>query len=600
MTFVLLDDNRVRVGSAQLFEAPEEVLEAHTPAEVPDMLRRLDMAVEAGLHAAGYLSYELGYALEPRLAPLMPASRRLPLLWLGLFRSVRHLAPAETEAWLAERDAGVACALRDVRLDVDEAGYLDRFDVVKEKIAAGDIYQLNLTLKARFQLDGSPVALYRELRRKQRVAHGALISTSDVTLVSLSPELFVKVSDRTIETRPMKGTAPRAGTPDADAEARAVLRRDPKQRAENLMIVDLMRNDIGRIAEVGSVHVSELFTVETYRTLHQMTSNVRARLSAGVGPSQLIEALFPAGSITGTPKIRAMELIRELEPGPREVYTGSIGAFMADGSVALNVAIRTAVIHGDGAGEMGIGSGLVADSVGLQEFAECKLKMRFLVDPAAPFQLIETLLYDGRAGYWLLQRHLDRLAASAAYFDFPCDLDDVRARLTQAVATALEARLRVRLLLHEDGTVTVTTAPQPAPAGEAVMRYVVSPTPVSSADPFLFHKTTRRQLYDSEHAIYAASHGADEVVYLNERGELAEGSRTNIFVMRDGVLLTPPLSAGLLPGTLRSELLASGTAVEATLTPDMLATAAAVYLGNSVRGLVRAEPIQAPPRSPSK
>ncbi|MCB1549281.1 MAG: aminodeoxychorismate synthase component I, partial [Hyphomicrobiaceae bacterium] len=572
---------------------------AHTPAEVPDMLRRLDMAVKAGLHAAGYLSYELGYALEPRLAPLMPASRRLPLLWLGLFRSVRHLAPAETEAWLAERDAGGACALRDVRLDVDEAGYLDRFDVVKEKIAAGDIYQLNLTLKARFQLDGSPVALYRELRRKQRVAHGALISTSDVTLVSLSPELFVKVSDRTIETRPMKGTAPRAGTPDADAEARAVLRRDPKQRAENLMIVDLMRNDIGRIAEVGSVHVSELFTVETYRTLHQMTSNVRARLSAGVGPSQLIEALFPAGSITGTPKIRAMELIRELEPGPREVYTGSIGAFMADGSVALNVAIRTAVIHGDGAGEMGIGSGLVADSVGLQEFAECKLKMRFLVDPAAPFQLIETLLYDGRAGYWLLQRHLDRLAASAAYFDFPCDLDDVRARLTQAVATALEARLRVRLLLHEDGTVTVTTAPQPAPAGEAVMRYVVSPTPVSSADPFLFHKTTRRQLYDSEHAIYAASHGADEVVYLNERGELAEGSRTNIFVMRDGVLLTPPLSAGLLPGTLRSELLASGTAVEATLTPDMLATAAAVYLGNSVRGLVRAEPIQAPPRSAS-
>jgi para-aminobenzoate synthetase/4-amino-4-deoxychorismate lyase len=590
-TFVLLDNNSGSGPPSLLFSEPLDIISAMTPEEVPEALRRIEEGVAAGLYAAGFFAYELGYVLEPKLAPLLPDNRNVPLLWIGLYKAPVEMTSGEVEHWLATHTRSGSFHFTDVSLAWDEAQYLQRFDEVIEKIRAGDIYQLNLTFKARFKLAGSPLTFFLDLRQKQRVSYGGIVDTGEVTVLSASPELFIEQEGRTIFTRPMKGTAPRAGTEEADAVARRQVAEDVKQRAENLMIVDLMRNDIGRISEVGSVEVTDLFTVETYKTLHQMTSGVRARLQKDVGIADLMRAIFPPGSVIGAPKIHAQELIRQLESEPRGVYCGAIGYISPQGRSLFNVAIRTAVIFRNSDGEMGIGSGVVFDSQGPKEYAECLLKMKFLTDPVKRFELIETLLFDpGEGGFTLLERHIERLATSARYFAYVYDEAAVRAALQSAVQDKA-GRLRVRLLLAEDGKLTVTTTPLPPADAGAVMRFAVSPTRVDSADLFLFHKTTRRELYDREWQEYADRLGSDEVIYLNERGELTEGSRTTIFVERGGALLTPPLSSGLLPGTLRGELLAKGRAREAVLTLSDVETADQVFLGNSVRGLLRAERI---------
>lgn len=592
-TFVLLDNNSGSGPPSLLFSEPLDIVAAWTPQEVPAALKRIEEGVASGLYAAGFFAYELGYGLEPKLAALLPDKRNVPLLWIGLYKAPAEMTSADVEQWLATHTRSGSFHFTDVTLAWDEEEYLQRFNEVIEKIRAGDIYQLNLTFKARFKLSGSPLTFFLDLRQKQRVAYGGIVDTGEVTVLSASPELFIEQEGRTVSTRPMKGTAPRAGTEEADALARRQLAEDVKQRAENLMIVDLMRNDIGRIAEIGSVKVTDLFTVETFKTLHQMTSGVRATLKKGVGTGELLRGIFPPGSVIGAPKIHAMELIRQLETEPRGVYCGAIGYISPKGRSLFNVAIRTAVIFRNADGEMGIGSGVVFDSQGPKEYAECLLKMKFLTDPVKRFELIETLLFDPeRGGFVLLERHIARLATSARYFAFAYDEPAVRRALEAAVAGAT-GRLRVRLLLAEGGEVTVTTTPLPPADPNAVMRFAVSSTRVDSGDLFLFHKTTRRELYDREWQEYSERFGTDEVVYLNERGELAEGSRTTIFIVRDGELLTPPLAAGLLPGTLRAELLAEGKAREAILTLADLETAGAVFLGNSVRGLVRAQRIDA-------
>ena len=588
--FVLLDNSTSLAAVSLLFEHPSRIIRADHPQDVAEALTALKDAIASGQHAAGFFSYELGYVLEPKLADLLPPKRSVPLLWFGLYNTPRKMTGAEVQNWLTAEAIGNP-TLGALAHTWDATSYLERFDEVKNKIIAGDIYQLNLTFKAKFNLQGSPLALYRDLRLKQRVAYGGLVDTGDATILSSSPELFIEQEGRVIATRPMKGTAPRAGTLAGDDEVRRTLASDIKSRAENLMIVDLMRNDLGRIADLGSVSVTDLFTVETFKTLHQMTSGVRAVLKGDVSLDDLLRAIFPPGSVTGAPKIRAMELIRALETDPRGVYCGAIGYFAPDGDSLFNVAIRTAVIDRTGAGQMGIGSGVVADSDGHKEYAECLLKMKFLTDPVRRFELIETLLYDGANGFWLLDGHLKRLATSASYFAFVFDEGKIRAELKSAVAGKTQERLRVRLLLDEDGKISVTSTALPAPAAGTVMRYVVSDTRLYSGDLFLYHKTTRRDVYDREWAHFSETLGSDEVIYLNERGELAEGSRTSIFIERGGHLLTPPLAAGVLPGVLRQDLLDQGRAIEAVLTLDDLNRASAVYLGNSVRGLVKAMPL---------
>ena len=587
-TFVLLDNSAGGDDSSLLFSEPVAIVAAEHEAQVPDALAQLQAAASKGLHAAGFFSYELGYVVEPKLRHLLPDKRTVPLLWFGLYNKPQAMTEPEVDQWLATHTRSGSYHFADVEHAWDQSAYESRFDDVIEKIRAGDIYQLNLTFKARFRLDGSPLTFYRDMRRRQRVAYAGIVDTGDVTILSASPELFIEQDGRVISTRPMKGTSPRAGTLEADREARRILATDAKQRAENLMIVDLMRNDLGRISEIGSVEVTDLFTVETYQTLHQMTSGVKATLKDGLGLDDLLAGIFSPGSVTGAPKIRAMELIREYESEPRGVYCGAIGHIAPDAQALFNVAIRTPVVFRDGKGEMGIGSGVVYDSVGAKEYAECLLKMKFLTDPPKQLELIETLLHTRDNGFWLLDRHLERLQRSAQYFSFPFSRDTVEDALNTAVKGTTDARLRVRLLLNEFGAVSVTTTPIEAAPEDSVIRYVISDTRLDPDNALLYHKTTRRELYDREWEHHHKTQGADEVIYLNENGDLAEGSRTNIFIEKDGILRTPKLEAGLLPGVLRTELLETGKATEERLTAKDLETADAIFLGNSVRGLQRA------------
>jgi len=550
-------------GGRRAFQAPFRVIAADRADEVPAALAAAGAALAEGRHLAGWLAYELGYALEPKLLPLLPPD--VPLLRLGVFEG-----PGAAPAPSGRAYAG------PLAHDWDEAAYRVRFDRVKALIAAGDIYQANLSYRARFAFAGDPLALYERLRAASGAPWCGFADDGTRQVVSLSPELFFDLgADGTIASRPMKGTAPRLG--DDTGEGRA-LAASPKDRAENLMIVDLIRNDLGRIAETGSVAVKALFSVETYPTLHTMVSTVAAKRRAGAGLGDILRALFPCGSVTGAPKIRAMEVLRELEDSPRGAYCGALGHFAPDGTAQFNVSIRTLTIS-DGAGVLGIGGGVVQDSDGAAEYAECRLKARFFEDARPPLALIETLKWDG--GFVRLDSHLARMAESARVFALPFDAGRARAALDGAVA-GRQGPQRVRLTLDEAGR--HDAAAQPLEPNPPHWRYAIAGGRVRSTDPLQRHKTSWRELYEKEASL------ADEVLFLNERGEVAEGARSNVFVARGGVLLTPPLSAGALDGRLRAELLASGQAREAVLMPDDLKDAE-VYFGNSLRGLVKAIPL---------
>ncbi len=599
--YVLLDDSLTQGGRSLLYAAPERIVSASSPEEVDAALDEVSAGLARGLHVAGFFSYELGYYLEPKLRDLLPADRRVPLFWIGLFRTPAPLDDASTRAWLDANGGTERAKISDLTLSWTREQYTSAFDKVEDYIAAGDVYQINLTLKYRFAFEGNPVALYAALRRKQRVAYGALISASDFSVLSLSPELFFRRAGKHMSTRPMKGTAPRGRTPREDARLKTWLAMDEKQRAENLMIVDLLRNDLGRVAKIGSVEVTDLFTVETYRSVHQMTSGISAELRSDMGLEDMLRALFPCGSVTGAPKVRAMEIIKELEAHPRGVYTGAIGHIAPSGDAQFNVAIRTVVLGANG-GEMGIGSGIVADSKADSEFEECLLKAQFLTEADAPFELIETLRFEQGKGFHLLERHLARLQSSAHHFGYPFSREKVVAALDAEAARVTSHVALVRLLLAEDGTITVTSTAIELPTKGTVWRFVISDQRLDEKDPFFYHKTTRRQFYDREMERQKALTGCDEVVFLNKKGELTEGTRANLFIEIDGRLFTPALTCGLLPGTLREELLdlPRAAASEAVLTPQDLLTADRIYLGNSVRGLVRAELLEPARREDSE
>ena len=549
-------------GGRWAFQAPVAVIAADTAAEVPGALAAVTAALAEGRHVAGWLGYELGYALEPRLLPLLPDG--VPLLRLGVFDM-----PGEAPAPLGRAYAGPLCH------DWDEAAYGARFDQVKALIAAGDIYQANLSYRARFAFAGDVLALYERLRLTSGAPWCSFADDEQQKIVSLSPELFFELSaDGLISSRPMKGTAPRLGD---DRQESAALAADAKSRAENLMIVDLIRNDLGRVAQTGSVDVKALFAVETYPTLHTMVSTVAAQKRLDATAADVVRALFPCGSVTGAPKIRAMEVLRGLEDAPRGAYCGALGYFAPDGSARFNVAIRTLTISG-GVGVLGLGGGVVQDSNGAAEYAECRLKARFFEDARPPLHLIETLKWDG--SFVRHGSHLARLEQSARVFGLAFDAVQAKAALDSAVA-GRQGVQRVRLTLDEAGRHEAVAAPlEPNPLH---WTYAIAKGRVLSTDLLQRHKTSWRGLYEETGM-------ADEMLFLNERGELAEGARSNIFVARDGMLLTPPLSAGVLDGRLRAEFLEAGKAQEATLTPSDLKNAE-VYLGNSLRGLIRALPL---------
>jgi len=558
--FVLIDDARAG-GRALLYSRPIRAVETRDFGEVRSCLAQLRHR-----HAAGFLSYEAGYALEERLAPLRRPPDDLPLLWFGLFDAPDEI---DAEKMLPDPAGAWAAAPRPLIAQDDYEAALAR---VKAHIAAGDIYQANLTFQAEVRTQGHPLALYAALRKRAGAGHGGIVFTGTHWLLSLSPELFFTLDKGEVTTRPMKGTAPRGADP-------AAFRADPKQRAENLMIVDLLRNDLSRVSRPGSVKVPELFAVETYPTVLQLTSTVTATLEPGLGPVDLIDAIYPCGSITGAPKIRAMEIISGLEPAPRGAYCGAIGRLAPDGEAAFNVAIRTLTLcDGETIARLGLGSGIVADSEAGDEWRECLAKGRF-VATGRSFDLIETMRFDPHDGIAELDRHLGRMKASADAFDFAFDRHEARNDLQAATFRAGPSK--IRLALAPGGAMAIELAPLDAPPAEPV-EVAVGPLPVAADDIRLRHKTSDRAFYDE--ARVAA--GAFEILFRDEAGFLTEGSFTSLFVERGGVLLTPPLARGLLPGILRGRLIDEGKAQEADLVEADLT--GGFLIGNALRGLVRA------------
>ncbi len=516
------------------------------------------------------LDYELGYLLEPRSAPPNWLPGQPPLARFWRFRECQRLTADEAEAWLAA-NAGAVAGVLDVQPAIAEKSYLAAVDRVQALISAGDCYQVNLTFPLEFSYFGTPLALYRRLRAGQPVRYGGFVGDGQQGIVSLSPELFIERQGDVLRTRPMKGTIAR----DAAIET---LRDSAKNQAENLMIVDLLRNDLGRIAVNGSVRVDQLFAIEDYPTLRQMVSEISACV-AGRRFADILPALFPCGSITGAPKIRAMQIIGELESTARGIYTGALGWMAPNGDFRLNVAIRSLQLAADQRGRMGIGSGLVADSRADDEWQECLLKARFLKAGDPGLRLIETLRCE--AGHYpRLAGHLARLRRSAASFGFVFDEAAVRAQLQ---ALPVQGVARVRLTLGQAGDCRVEAFPfGDEPVGPR--RAVLAAGVIDADDPLRRHKTTERAIYDQALAELAGDPTVFDAVFLNQRGELAEGARSTIFVERGGILLTPPLTSGALPGVLRAELLASGRAREAVLWPADLA--GGFWLGNALRGLI--------------
>jgi len=468
--------------------------------------------------------------------------------------------------------------------DTTEKQYKEAIARIKDYIRAGDTYQVNYTIRGRFSFEGDPALLYEALRMRQPVPYGGFVRACGMSVLSLSPELFFRIRDGFIESRPMKGTVKRGRWLEEDAAKARWLFEDEKNRAENVMIVDLIRNDLGRICEIGTVAVPKLFEIERYETLFQMTSLVRGRLKEGKWCAKdVFKALFPCGSVTGAPKIRTMEIIAELENSPRGIYCGAIG-FMHRSQSVFNVAIRTVTLSGS-KGEIGIGSGVTIDSIDEVEYGETTLKMDFLTKPLEDFTLIETMLVDENGTIPYLSLHMDRLKRSAQYFSFFMDEREVLDTIKRKIADSDYKRpFILRLSLKRGGEIEVSERAFSRIAEP--VKVTLSNVRIDPDDKYLYHKTSKRGIFDRE-LKKARARGFFECILLNIKGEVTQGSFTNVFLERNGLLYTPPVEAGLLPGVLRSHLLSSGAAKEIPLGPKDFEEGN-LYVGNSVRGLLRA------------
>jgi para-aminobenzoate synthetase/4-amino-4-deoxychorismate lyase len=598
--FALLDDASADGHAhplSRLYSGHAGTLSCLDGAGWPQLLDDMQQALSRGLYAVPLLTYELGAHLAAVEAHMQGA----PLAQVLLFERCERMTAGEVETWLAERSAdGAPSGIAGVEASVGEAEFTAAIERIRELIRAGDTYQVNYTWRLRFDAFGPLAALYARLRARQPVPYGALVALPDGgAVLSLSPELFVRCEDGMLQARPMKGTAPAADDDALNAERARALAADPKNRAENLMIVDLLRNDLGRVAVTGSVDVPALFDVQRYSSVLQMTSTVQAQLRPEVSLADIFTALYPCGSITGAPKRRTMEIIHELETTPRGLYTGAIGWFdpppagRAFGDFCLSVPIRTlalqAPVGGVRRGELGVGAGIVYDSEAHSEYAECQLKAQFLTGLPNEFEIFETILATQEDGCRHLERHLARLAASGAYFGRPFDADAARRLLQEACAALAPAsgQHRLRLALAPGGQLSLTGAPMAAVCEP--VRVLLADEPTRADELFLRHKTSIRSDYDAAWRAAEAC-GAFDTLYFNERGELTEGGRSNVLVRIGGCWYTPPLASGLLPGVMRSVLLEAPAwkVRERIITRDMLEVADDIVVCNSLRGPLRA------------
>ncbi len=566
--FILYD---ARLQKWLEFLDPVQIHSTVNVEEITSLLHTVERRVkEEKLYAAGFLSYEAAPAFDPAFQTYPPGD--FPLAWFVLFEEAREFE--FPKPYLTSELPGL-----NWQPTVSQSQYQQAFDDIKMYIREGDTYQVNYSFRLRSSYQGESWPLFQRMITAQGAGYGAFIETEDWAVCSASPELFFELSDGHLISKPMKGTAPRGLTLTDDRTRAEELYHSAKNRAENIMIVDMMRNDMNRIALPGTVQVTRFFDIEKYPTLWQMTSTVECRTNSG--PAEVLENLFPAASITGAPKIRTMKIIHELENTPRRIYTGSIGFINPQGRAQFNVAIRTVLIDKKRqTAEYGLGGGIVWGSDTQNEFDECYTKARVLLDAPPQFDLLETLLWTPDKGYFLMENHLRRMAESAEFFSRPCEDIKLRQSLQQAAEKFTGIPQRVRLLLRVDGTFVVENqmlSPMPQP-----FRFGLAVAPVDSSDRFLYHKTTRRIVYEKARA---AQPGFDDVLLWNPAGEITETTIANIICVIDGQWLTPPVSCGLLPGLYRAEMLKQGNIREAEIRVEDLNRCTKYYLINSVRGL---------------
>lgn len=555
------------------FDHPIAIHTAFTREEVLPLIRHAEAESLAGRWVAVMLSYEAAAAFDPAMRT--HALSDFPLAWIAIF---------DEPAVLPEAALPIAYDVSTWQPQVSKAEYAAAIRAIHEHIARGDTYQVNYTFPLVSHFQGDAWSWYADLKSAQQAAYCAYLDTGRHLVLSLSPELFFERRGNQLTTRPMKGTIGRGRWLEEDEQQMARLHASAKDRAENLMIVDLLRNDLGKVAVTGSVRVPQLFEVERYPTVLQMTSEITAECRAGTGLADIFQALFPSGSITGAPKLRTMEIIRELEVGPRGVYTGTVGYLRPGGDCVFNVAIRTLVLDKQtGEVRFGVGGGITIDSTAEGEYEECALKASFLTQRPAAFQLREALLLeDGE--YFLLQRHLDRINASARYYGFEWDEAAARAALDEIRRAHRNGRWKVRLVCARDARIEAFAERREFDP-EKVYRVALAAKPVDSHDPMLFHKTTDRRAYE----IALRQRGdADDLIFWNEKGEVTESSLANVVVVAGGKKWTPPRQSGLLRGTFAEELLSRGELHERVIYKNELVEAESFYLINSVRRWMKA------------
>lgn len=553
------------------FANPKKVIIAHSIEDVLPQFQQVQEAIEQGNYAAGYVSYEAAPAFEQSFK--VKDGAQMPLLWFGIFDKPEEDIP--------EKMTG-AFNLSEWQSETDSNAYRSGFQRIKSEIKKGNTYQVNYTMRLQSRFEGDDFAFFERLKRAQRSNYCAYLNVGSHRILSASPELFFRWEDGQLITRPMKGTVKRGTTLKGDQLNAEWLAASEKNQAENYMIVDLLRNDLGMIAEPGSVEVPQLKAIEKYPTVWQMTSTITADTNPGTTIIDIFKALFPCGSITGAPKIKTMEIIADIENSPREVYCGAIGFITPESEAVFNVPIRTVVIDKEtGKAEYGVGGGITWDSELSEEYDEAFLKAKLLTVERPAYKLLESIkLSDGE--YYLLNDHIDRMKNSAEYFDYQFSELYLRDQLQKYAEINHGTLQKVRVLLHENGEIEVLG--QEIKPLDPEFKAILAEAPISRGNPFLFHKTTNRDVYES---FQMNNPDFQDVLLWNEEGLITEFTNGNVVVKLNGDLYTPPVESGLLAGTFRQELIRKEEIKVKNISKADLNNAEEIWFINSVRGKLK-------------
>jgi para-aminobenzoate synthetase/4-amino-4-deoxychorismate lyase len=586
--------------SSRLYEHVKHAWRVDHASELENCFAQMQAALDHGDYLVTLFSYELGYYFQG-----IPCKygEHLPLIRAWSFTGVNKCSKEEVDHWLADVLAkeDQVVGVMNLRDSITSEHFNRDITRIQEWIRSGDTYQINHSYRITGEAYGSQLALYAQLRERQPGRYGAYLEDGSDIVLSQSPELFIKRTNGIFEAQPMKGTA------DARQFAPSELSNDPKNQAENVMIVDLLRNDLGRISEPGSVTVPALFEVNRHGNVLQMTSTVQAKARPQLSMVEILRAVFPCGSVTGAPKKRSMEIIQDLEDSPRNWYCGALGWFDPNGDFALSVPIRTLQVQRDSDSStaqfvLGVGAGITIDSDPIAEYEECQIKAAFLSSLPSGVGLFETIRFhaeDGVKRIALYREHLDRLSHSAKALRIPLDINAASALLEQsAIHLPTRSAYRVRLNLSRLGELSISSAvlddlPSSVQVfwAHEILEGATHSLRMQSNNPLLLHKSTQRNVYDLAWQ-KAVSLGGFDALFINERGELTEGGRTSIFVRppNSGEWLTPPLSAGVLPGVMRSSILRNPALKtrEANLTIDDVIGANEIMLSNALRGMIKA------------